>query len=278
MYTGSREPYVDENGEPLLDEYGRTVYMPFDKSDSANYRPNFYSDGTLNKNSPVYFDFPPTYRDIIDAIARLRQLNPKATIIFQTVYDPYYEGSSHLRSSVINALKNVTDVKGRFGEAGKKITEISQFRKMTDVLLAVLNNIIVKYMEEYKPENFYMLDVNAAFDRVTKMDKDEEGNVRLDGDCLGRQLIFTDWTHPSNLGHAIIACETQKLLEKLGYASSDALANYKALRLEQLRRMYTGVEGVDVDGIADKIEAADSLEVATFAYFDGVKGFTPINY
>ncbi len=278
LYTGSREPYLDENGEHILDYNGRWMYRPFDSTDARNYRNNFYSDGSENKNAPVYFDFPPTYRDVIDAIARLRRLNPTATIIFQTVYDPYYEGSSHLRSSVINALKNVTDVKGRFGEAGKKITELSQFRKMTDALLAVLNNIIVKYMEEYKPENFYMLDVNAAFDRVTKTDIDEEGNVRLDGDCLGRQLIFTDWTHPSNLGHAIIACETQKLLEKLGYASPNALKNYKALRLEQLRRMYTGVEGVDVDDVAGKIEAADSMEVATFAYFEGIRGFTPINY
>ncbi len=278
LYTGSREPYTDEDGEPLLDEYGRIMYMPLDANDSKNYRPNFYSDGTVNSNSRVTYDFPPTYRDVVDIIARIRQLNPTAKIIFQTVYDPYFEGSSHLRSSVINALKNVTDVKGRFGEAGKKITDIAQFRKVTDALLDVLNNVIYKYIDEYKPDNFYVLDVNAAFDRVTNMDKDEDGNVRLDGDCLGRQLIFNDWTHPSNLGHAIIACETQKLLEELGYASPNALQNYKALRLEQLRRMYTDVEGVDVDGIAGKIEAANDMEVATFAYFEGVRGFTPINY
>ena len=279
LYRGSRKPFIDADGNYLLDDNGLRTYHSFDESDPANYRPSFYSDGSLNNSSRVAFDFPPTYQDIVDCVARIRQLNPDAAIVFQTVYNPYYDGSTLLRSSVVNALGKVTD-DGRFGREGEKITEISQFRKVTDCLLSVLNNVIDKYIREYQPENFYKLDVKAAFDRVTQMDKDENGDVRLDGDCLGRQLIFNDWTHPSDFGHAIIACATQELFEKeeLGVASQNALENYKQLRLEQLDRMYKDIEGVDADGIRAKIEEADSLESVTLAYFDGIRGFTPINY
>lgn len=276
LYTGSREPKMKKvNGEqvPDLDEHGRIKYKAF-RANEKNTRDSLEVPG-----QKVSFDFPPTYQDLKDAIARIRQLNPTATILFQTVYNPFYEESVHLHQPVINALANVID-DGRFGKEGQPITDISQFRKVADVLLGILNNLIDNYIEECDPTNFYKLDVNAAFERVTQMgEKDENGNLDLSADCYGRRLIYEDWTHPSNFGHAVIACETQALLEKLGYASAaSALANYKALRLDQLSRLYTGVDGVDIDGIKAKIDSASNMYEATLAYFDGVYGFTPINY
>lgn len=271
LYTGSREPVMDGD-EPARYENGRIIYDDF-RPNEANTRKSLE-----NENEVVSFDFPPTYQDLVDAIARIRQLNSHAKIIFQTVYNPFYQGSAHLHAAVINKLADVVDVTGRFGEAGAKITEISQFRKIADRLLDILNALIDKYIEEYHPANFYKLDVNAEFERITEMDKDENGNINLDEDCLGRQLIYQDWTHPSNFGHAIIAGATQKLLEELHLADPHALDNYKALRLDQLERLYTGVDGVDVDDLKAKISAATTYEEVTFAYFDGVRGFTPINY
>lgn len=270
LYTGSRDP-VMRNGEYVLDENGRRTYKKYLKDGTS--RESLEEPGT-----EVEFDFPPTYQDIIDIVKRLRELNPDATIIFQTVYNPFYSGSSHLHAPVIAKLADITDTEGRFGEKGAKLTDISQFRKIADRLLEILNNLIVKYMDEYEPKNFYMLDVNGAYAAITNSDVDENGNVDLSENCYGRQLIYQDWTHPSNFGHAVIACETQKLLDELKLSDPNALANYKALRIEQLERMYTGVEGVDVAGTKSKIEAAESFYDATFAYFDATMGYTPINY
>ncbi len=273
LYTGSRDPMTDSNGEYLLDEHGRIKYFDYVPTDQ-NTRPSLEKDGEI-----VQFNFPPTYRDIVDIIARIRQLNPTAHIIFQTVYNPFYEGSVHLHEPVRRKVAEITDVTGRFGEPNAKLEDISQLRAIAGKLLDYLNHMIDMYIEEYNPDpkTFHKLDINAAFERVTQMDK-TNGKTNLSEDCLGRQLIYQDWTHPSNLGHAIIASETQKLLDEIGISDPNALANFKALRTEQLNRLYKDSEGADLDQIAADIQKANDFEGVAFAYYYGVKDLTPANY
>ncbi len=274
LYTGSREPYM-KDGKPIVDEKtGRIKYKPF-KADESNTRES------VETGQEISFDFPPTYQDIIDIVARLRFLNPKAEIIFQTVYNPFYEGSTHLHGPVREALANVVDRDGRFGEAGAKITTIEQLRAIADRLLEILNNTIDKYIDEYKPEHFHKLDVNKAFADVTNSDKDGD-KVDLSENSLGRSLIFNDWTHPSNFGHAVIACETQKMLEDLGFANANALNNYKNIRLDQLERLFkdakNGDASFDLEAAKASVNAATDYYGVTYAYFDAIKGYVPVNY
>ncbi len=275
LYTGSREVKTKPNGDVVYDENGREVYKPFEANE-INTRPSLEKEGEV-----VQFDFPPTYKDLCDAIARIRELNPDAQIIFQTVYNPFFDGSVHLHKPVVEKLATVKDEEGRFGPKGAYLTDITQFRKIADRLLDILNALVFKYRDSHpEDKNFHVLDINKEFDDVVnEKGKDANGNVDLSENCYGRRLIYEDWTHPSNLGHAIIACATQEMLEEeLHLADKDALANYKKLRVDQLERLYTGVEGVKIDEIKTAINAAENMKDATFAYFDGIYGYTPINY
>lgn len=235
----------------------------------------------------VEFDFPATYQNICDIVARIKELNPTAKIIFQTVYNPVYDGTTLLYAEAREALAQITD-DGRFGKEGTPINTTAQLRKVAQVILNKLNGILDEYLEE-NPGAFTILDINKAFEDVTNMCKIER-NV-MNGDVCttveeidysangyGRQLIFNDWTHPSNFGHAIIACATQTLLEEWGMQYVDAVANYKAIRLEQIDRMFSGIQGFDTQRAKNAINLATSYASVTFAYFDAIRGYTPINY
>ena len=87
--------------------------------------------------------------------------------------------------------------------------------------------------------------------------------------------MFSDWTHPSNLGHAVLAATTQAKFEELGLASPNALSVYKSIKVEQINRMYKDCEEFHTDVAIGLINGADSFEGVNFAYFNMVKGFTP---
>ena len=53
-------------------------------------------DGENPSTVDPKFNFPPTYQNIVDIVAKLRELNPTAKIIFQKVYNPVYEGTTSL--------------------------------------------------------------------------------------------------------------------------------------------------------------------------------------
>ena len=133
-----------------------------------------------------------------------------------------------------------------------------------------------EYLEEH-PDAFYILDVNKEFDDVTKLDA-KDGKPNLSNDSLGAQLLFTDWTHPSNFGHAMVFNATQKLFETLGIAGPNVLDEYKKIRLEQLERMFAPIEGFDVQGAKDAVNGADDIYGVSRAYFDAIDGYTPVNY
>ena len=222
---------------------------------------------------PVEFAFPPTYSDICKIVDRLKELNPDATIVFQKVYNPLFEGCKHLSQEVKDKLAEIED-DGRFGAAGTPITTIEQHRKVADYLLGKLNGILDTYLESHEGA-FLTLDARKAFQEVAERDKKPDGSVNLGGDSLGRKLIYQDWTHPSNFGHAVIASMTQDLLDKLHVSSPDAVKNYKAIKVEQINRMYKGVSGFNVEEAINAVNSANSYMDVTLAYFKAIEGFTP---
>ena len=110
------------------------------------------------------------------------------------------------------------------------------------------------------------------------MDVDADGVVDLSQNSVGRSLIFADWTHPSNIGHAIIAGATQKMLESWGMADVNAIANYKAIKCDQIARMFEPIQGFDAQGAYNAINGANTFDDVTVAYFAAINGYTPINY
>lgn len=211
------------------------------------------------------FNFPPTYQNIVDIVAKLRELNPTAKIIFQKVYNPVYEGTTLITKWEYQAL------------AEKGYDTIAKVRELAGHLLGYLNGMLDEYNENHPDSTVYTLDICKAFDDITKSDV-KDGVVDLSATSLGRSLIYQDFTHPSNFGHAVIAEETQKLLEQFGIASSDALAKYKAIKCDQLDRIYSGVQDFDLQAAKDAVNGADTYYATTRAYFDKTDGYVPVNY
>ncbi len=223
------------------------------------------SDDPSSKTTDPVFNFPPTYQNIVDIVAKLRELNPTAKIIFQKVYNPVYEGTTLISKWDYLAL------------AEKGYDSIAKIRELAGHLLEYLNGMLDEYNQKNQANKVDILDIYKAFDDVTKTDV-KDGVVDLSADSLGRSLIYPDFTHPSNFGHAIIAQETQKMLEQFGMAGSDVLAKYKAIKCDQLDRIYSGVQGFDLQAAKDAVNAADTYYATTRAYFDKTDGYVPVNY
>ncbi len=225
------------------------------------------SDGKNPNMADPKFNFPPTYQNIVDIVAKLRELNPTAKIIFQKVYNPVYEGTTLLSKWEYRAL------------AEKGYDTIAKVRDLAGQLLKRhLNGMLDEYNEKHSDNTVYTLDICKAFDDITKTDVDKDGVVDLSATSLGRSLLFPDFTHPSNFGHAVIAEETQKLLEQLDIAGSDALAKYKAIKCDQLDRIYSGVQGFDLQAAKDAVNGANTYYAITRAYLDKTDGYVPVNY
>ena len=223
------------------------------------------SDDPSSKTTDPVFNFPPTYKNIVDIVTKLRELNPTAKIIFQKVYNPVYEGTTLISKCDYLAL------------AEKGYDSIAKIRELAGHLLEYLNGMLDEYNQKNQANKVDILDIYKAFDDVTKTDV-KDGVVDLSADSLGRSLIYPDFTHPSNFGHAIIAQETQKMLEQFGMAGSDVLAKYKAIKCDQLDRIYSGVQGFDLQAAKDAVNAADTYYATTRAYFDKTDGYVPVNY
>lgn len=223
------------------------------------------NEGKNKETADPKFNFPPTYQNIVDIVAKLRELNPTAKIIFQKVYNPVYEGTTLLKESEYAAL------------AEKGYDTTAKIRELAGHLLGFLNGMLDEYNQNHPENTVLTLDICKAFDDVTNTDV-KNGEVDLSANGLGRSLIYQDFTHPSNFGHAIIAQETQKMLEELGIANKNALANYKAIKCDQLDRIYSGIEEFDLQAAKDAVNNAETYYATTRAYFDKTDGYVPVNY
>lgn len=213
------------------------------------------------------FNFPNTYQDIEDIVARLRTLNPNAKIIFQKVYNPVVEDTKLITPAYRQALAN------------RGYDTYQKLRVLAQDILGKLNGMIDEYNDNHQDAPVYVLDINKAFNDFAARDKkDGESIVNLAQNSFARKLIYADYTHPSNLGHAIIAAETQKLLDEWGMGAKDALEKYKAIKCEQIDRMYSTIEGFDAQSAKNAVNGATTYYDSTLEYFNAIEGYTPVNY
>ena len=198
------------------------------------------------------------YENITGIVARIRELNPDATLIFQNVYNPLSENSTLVDEETRATLKEEYD------------TDPEDFRQLGAGILDRLNGVLDRYLAEH-PGAFIIADAQAEFDRIFAEDYER-----------GKDLIYPDYIHPSNEGHAVLADLTQGILEEQGLANaSAALAEYKTMRKNVLDNYFDGI-AADIDGVKAAIDAAADCSAVTEAFFDATRGLTPdyseINY
>lgn len=198
------------------------------------------------------------YENITGIVARIRELNPDATLIFQNVYNPLSEKSTLVDAETRATLKEEYD------------TDPEDFRQLGAGILDRLNGVLDRYLAEH-PGAFIIADAQAEFDRIFAEDYER-----------GKDLIYPDYIHPSNEGHAVLADLTQGILEEQGLANaSAALAEYKTMRKNVLDNYFDGIV-TDIDGVKAAIDTAADCSAVTEAFFDATRGLTPdyseINY
>lgn len=184
-------------------------------------------------------------------VGKIKELNPDAVLMFQTVYNPIYP-----ETTMINAATRESLTAMGYDE--------SDYRGFGAELISKLNGVIFEYLEEH-PDAFYVIDAFAEFARIS----DEE-------EARGRRLIYPDWVHPSNEGHAVMADLIQTKLEELGLADrKKAFASYQKFRKKQLARLYPDA---DYKKARKEINDAETCAGVTAAYFRATDGIIPVNY
>ena len=217
---------------------------------------------SMNMNAVVLEAAQDKY-DIINGIAataseniavivdRLKELNPDALIIFQNVYNPLSEKST------------LVDEPTRATLSAEYEIEEGNLRELGSGILDRLNGVLDNYLKDH-PDAFVIADARSEFDRIFEEDYER-----------GKGLIYPDYIHPSNEGHAVLADLTQGILEERGLVDGKkAIAEYKTMRKNVLTN-YFAESGADVAAATAAIDAAADCAAVTKAFFAATKGFTP---
>ena len=217
---------------------------------------------SMNMNAVVLEAAQDKY-DIINGIAataseniavivdRLKELNPDALIIFQNVYNPLSEKST------------LVDEPTRATLSAEYVIEEGDLRELGSGILDRLNGVLDNYLKDH-PDAFVIADARSEFDRIFEEDYER-----------GKGLIYPDYIHPSNEGHAVLADLTQGILEERGLVDGKkAIAEYKTMRKNVLTN-YFAESGADVAAATAAIDAAADCAAVTKAFFAATKGFTP---
>lgn len=184
-------------------------------------------------------------------VDRLKELNPDALIIFQNVYNPLSE-----KSTLVDEPTRAT-LSAEYG------IEEGDLRELGSGILDRLNGVLDNYLKDH-PDAFVIADARSEFDRIFEEDYER-----------GKGLIYPDYIHPSNEGHAVLADLTQGILEERGLVDGKkAIAEYKTMRKNVLTN-YFAESGADIAAATAAIDAAADCAAVTKAFFAATKGFTP---
>lgn len=184
-------------------------------------------------------------KNFTEIVKTLRGYNPKATLMFQTVYNPVFTDCD-LISAATRIILDEMDISE------------SEFRIYGAIILDKLNAIISDYLAA-NPGAYYIIDANAEFERIYQEDAER-----------GERLVFVDCVHPSNEGHAVIADLIQTKLEELKLTNKKtAIKNYKELRKEQVQRLYGS--SVNINAVKADIDNAKTCAEITSIYFEAIK-------
>jgi lysophospholipase L1-like esterase len=204
-------------------------------------------------------------------VNRLAELNPNATLLIQTVYNPIFDTSTLVLEQPITYVDTNGATQYWRGDT-RTVRQIlledhgiapAQYREIGDYLIELMNNIVRDYHEE-NPDLFEIVEVHDEMMAYYNADTSN-------GKAYTRRLYSQDYIHPSNEGHAMIADITQDVLVELGLASGDYLAFIKAHRCEQLDRLFDYANTpVDVEAAKAAINAATTSRGVNLAYFNAI--------
>lgn len=228
---------------------------PEDMEEGSTSRPLAPGDGLATFRSVVA-----TATANVDAIVEeLHSQNQHATIIFQNVYNPVDDESEIIPRYLVNDLLKL-DAKYDFDTP----EGVREYRRWGAYMLGAMSTILENVAK--KNDKVEFLDVAKRFDEIYQADM-----------ARGKNLIFEDGVHPSDLGHSVIAAVMQQKLIELGFAEGKhSLENYKKLRKAQFDAMYKRIDGFDYAAACAAVDNATTMQDVGFAYFDAVTGFTPI--
>ncbi len=195
--------------------------------------------------------------NIDQTIKIIRELNPNATLILQTLYNPTGHNSPLITTYARNVLSRKGIEPSNYHELmGKMIHEINKI--LTDYLTK--NTTVDKNGVETKP--FELIDVYSTFESIYETDY-----------TRWERLFCEDGVHPSSEGHALIAEVLQKKLEELSFAAPSAFHSYKQIKATQLKRLYSDLPNIDIT--RSSIMKASSYSEATLAYFNATTELIP---
>ena len=190
-------------------------------------------------------------------ITTIKQLNPNALILVQTLYNPAGEDSPLVPTYARNYL------------ASKGIGP-DKYHEIMDKLIFEINKSLREVQEEntVTDENgneiapYEIIDVYSALEKVYR-----EDNARW------QRLICEDGVHPTAEAHALIAEKIQNSLAAHGLTAQNALHNYKRDKVRQLNRLYANIE--NKEQVRQTIMRAATFGEVTKAYFDGTQNKIP---
>lgn len=209
-----------------------------------------YVTNDMSKIQPILDASTQTFAAIV---AKLKELNPDALILVQTIYNPISPTAVTVSADVMDSLADL----GYDTEA--------ELRDLGNRFINELNDIIRDYAKA-NPGDITVVDVWETFNDIYNEDS-----------ARGNGLIFNDGVHPSNEGHAVIADCIQAVLDENGLSdtSADVLRRYKAIKVEQLNRMYSSTS-VDVTAAIAAVNAATTCADITKAYFAAIGDTIPV--
>ena len=193
----------------------------------------------------------------------LQSMNMNA-VVLEAAQDKY---------DIINGIENVynplsekstlVDEPTRATLSAEYGIEEGDLRELGSGILDRLNGVLDNYLKDH-PDAFVIADARSEFDRIFEEDYER-----------GKGLIYPDYIHPSNEGHAVLADLAQGILEERGLVDGKkAIAEYKTMRKNVLTN-YFAESGADIAAATAAIDAAADCAAVTKAFFAATKGFTP---
>ena len=197
-------------------------------------------------------------------VDKLKSLNPKATIIFQNVYNPIDEHAELVSQELKDYLHMLDEDKFTF-EGDLKDASVANLRRIAGDMIWGLDSTLDQAKNAGK---ITIADAFHTFDAIYEANH-----------ALGEELIHVDGVHPSDFGHAVLAEMNQELLVSMGKLSMDNVVNnYKNIRIEQLERMYKDqtkeTTTFPLDAAKADINSKTNMHDVTLSYFSAIDGYT----
>ena len=202
-------------------------------------------------------------------VDKLKSLNPNALIIFQNVYNPIDEHAELVSQELKDYLYMLDNDKFNFANDETRATAVANLRRVAGDMIWGLDSTLDQAANAGK---ITIADAFHTFDAIYNANH-----------AIGEELIHIDGVHPSDFGHAVLAQMNQELLaSKFSNINMDtAVAGYKALRCEQLERMYKNQTKESttfpLDAVKTDINSKTNMHDITMSYFNAIFNGISIN-